>query len=482
MVDGVEKSGSSEESFVSWREFLAANPVASLILLCVAVWLHAADSLIVATMLPSMVAEIGGASLVGWSVTLYEIGSIVAGASSALLAMRHGLRLPMAVAAVVFGIGCLVSAAAPSFPVVLAGRLMQGVGGGGLVALGFVAIGVLFPNRYIARAMALISTLWGVSAFLGPLIGGFFVEFATWRWGFAFFGAKAFALGAWILLRPEPKGKTGAERPAAFPLRRLAVLCLGVMMIAYAGVEIELVRTSLLILGGIGCLLAFLQLDARAGDTRLLPMRPMDLRHPTGAALLMILTMAIATIAILAFGPLLVTAIHGVSALTTGYIVAAATIGWSVTAFFFSGLPARFDRLMIALGMTVVAVSIVGFLYAIPNGPIWLIAVCAALEGGGFGLAWTFILRRMTKLADPDEVHRISGALPTVQRLGYAIGAAYIGIVANAAGIHSMATEADAVTVARSIFLACVPFGALGLMAMMVFIARPARRAPGLRT
>ena len=61
------------DSFVSWREFLTSSYVPALVLVCLAVWLHAADSLIVATMLPSVVEEVGGAALVGWAVALYEI-------------------------------------------------------------------------------------------------------------------------------------------------------------------------------------------------------------------------------------------------------------------------------------------------------------------------------------------------------------------------------------------------------------------------
>jgi len=475
MAEHSTTPGREGDGFVSWREFLVGSPTPALILICLSVWLHAADSLIVATMLPSMVAEIGGADLVGWSVALYEIGSIVAGAASALLALRHGLRLPMAAAAFVFGVGCLVSAVSPTMPLVLAGRLLQGLGGGGLVALGFVAVSVLFPHRHVPRAMAVISTLWGVSAFLGPLIGGFFVEFATWRWGFAFFGMKAFGLGLWILLRADSGGREAAAHADPFPMRRLALLCLGVVLIAYAGVDIEATRTTLLILGGLGCLVGFLRLDARAGATRLLPSAPMDLRRPTGAALVMVLTMSIATIAITAFGPLLVSAIHGASALTIGYVVACSSIGWTLTAILFSGVAERWDRLMIAIGISVVAVSIVGFVYAVPNGPVWLIAVCAAIEGGGFGIAWVFILRRMTRLAEPEEAQRISGALPTVQRLGYALGAAYIGIVANASGMLTMETPEDAEAVARWIFLACLPFAAVGLVAMAALVVRGRR-------
>jgi MFS family permease len=470
MVDTGTGAGRDTETFVSWREFLGSPYAASLALVCMAVWLHAADSLIVATMLPSIVAEIGGAALVGWSVSLYEIGSIVAGAASALLTMRFGQRAPMSMAAALFGFGCILSAVSPTMPLLLTGRALQGLGGGGLVAMGFVAVGLIFPRRYIARAMAAVSTLWGVSAFAGPLVGGFFVEYATWRWGFAFFACQAFALALWIVLRSDTGTTRSTADAAEFPVRRLSLLCLAVVLVAFGGVEVSILRTVPSVAAGLVCLIGFLWLDERAGDTRLLPRRPFDLWHPAGAALLMILSMSMATIAVTAFGPLLVTAIHGASALTAGYIVACSSIGWTLMAVLVSGLPERFDRLMIALGMTVVTLSILGFLHAVPNGPVWLIAVFAAMEGGGFGMAWTFILRRTMGLAGADEVQRISGAIPTIQRLGYALGAAYVGIVANASGLLSIETAADAAKVARWVFASCVPFAAIGLIAMSVLV------------
>lgn len=463
-------AGRDTETFVSWREFLGSPYAASLALVCLAVWLHAADSLIVATMLPSIVAEIGGVALVGWSVSLYEIGSIVAGAASALLIMRFGRRTPMSMAAILFGFGCILSAVSPTMPLLLTGRALQGLGGGGLVAMGFVAVGLLFPRRYIARAMAAISTLWGVSAFAGPLIGGFFVEYVTWRWGFAFFACQAFALALWIVLRSDAGVTRSAADAAEFPFKRLSLLCLAVVLVAFGGVEVSILRTVPSVAAGLVCLIVFLWLDERAGDTRLLPRRPFDPWRPTGAALLMILSMSMATIAVTAFGPLLVTAIHGVSALTAGYIVACSSIGWTVMAVLVSGLPERFDRLMIALGMTVVTLSILGFLHAVPNGPVWLIAVFAAMEGGGFGMAWTFILRRTLGLAGADEVQRVSGAIPTIQRLGYALGAAHVGIVANASGLLSIETAADAAEVARWVFVSCLPFAAIGLIAMSALV------------
>ncbi len=443
----------------------------ALILVCAGVWLHAADSLLVATMLPALVAEIGGEALIGWTVSLYEIGTILTGAASGLLAARYGVRLPMAVAAAAFAAGCAISALAPTMWVVLAGRLLQGLGGGGLMALAFVATSVLFPRPLVPRAIAAVSALWGVSAFLGPLIGGLFVEYADWRGGFWFFGAKAVALSLWIGF-----GAGLGRQPLPDPARntvfssRLLLLAAGVVLIAYGGVEVGPLRTASCVLAGIAALIAFLVLDARGGGSRLFPRRSFDPTAPVGSGLVMIFCLAIATIAVTAYGPLFIVLLHGAPALVAGYIVACASIGWTIAALLVAVSAERHDRTLIGAGMLVVTASIPGFLYSVPNGPVWLIAAFSALQGAGFGMAWAFVLRRMTALAPADDTERVAGALPTVQRLGYAVGAAYAGIVANAAGFADGADKAGIAEAARAVFAAALPFAAIGLAATARFI------------
>lgn len=456
--------------FVSWREFFGNVDRAQLALVCLAVWLHAADSLVVATMLPAMVGDIGGQAFVGWTFALYEIGSIVAGAASALLVMRRGLRLPMSAAAALFGMGCALSALAPAMSGVLAGRVMQGLGGGGLVSMAFVAIDAVFARRYAARALAALSALWGVSAFLGPLIGGFFVEHASWRGGFWFFAAQALALCLWITVVAEPKPLGAVAEARRFPLGRLALLCAAILLVASGGISVAPLRTTVLVGAGIACLWLFLRGDRQAGEDRLLPADAADPRGIAGATLLMILAFSMATIAITAFGPILITAIHGTPALTVGYIIACSSIGWTILAVAVSGAPERLDGAMVAAGMAMATVSILIFLYAVPNGPVWLIAVAAFLEGGGFGIAWTFVIRRATGLARQGDAARLAGAIPTVSRLGYALGAAYLGIVANASGFLAMQTPEAAGFVARAVFLSCLPLAAVGFWALRGFM------------
>jgi MFS family permease len=405
-------------------------------------------------------------------VSIYEIGSIIAGAATALLTMRYGLRGPMSAAALLFGLGCALSALAPSMGLLLVGRALQGLGGGGLVAMCFVAVGVLFPRRYAARALAAVSTFWGISAFFGPLIGGFFVEVATWRWGFLFFAAQALALALWIALRRQTDTEPPAQEAARFPLARLALLSLAVVLISAAGVRVEPLRSTLLIFAGVVSLGWFFWRDGGATADRLLPRRPLDPRHATGATMVMLLMLPMATVAITAYGPLLLTAIHDSSALVAGYVVACSSIGWTIAAVLVSGAPERHDRAWIGAGMALTTVSILGFAIVVPTGPIWLIALCATFEGAGFGLAWTFILRRITALVPEKEVQRVSAAIPTIQRIGYALGAAYVAIIANATGFLTMETPSEAASVARLLFLSCLPVAAIGLAAMAGLLRR----------
>lgn len=454
---------------------LAPRYLPLLVMVGLGVWLHAADMLLVATMMPAMVAELGGTELVAWTVALYEVGSIVAGAVSGYLALRHGVRGPMTVSALVFGAGCVVSALAPSMPVVLAGRLAQGFGGGALAALAFVAVGMLFPANLVPRVLAVVSAVWGASAFLGPLVGGVFVNLGSWRGGFWIFAGQALALAAWVASRrPEPRRE--ALPPGRPPLALLALLAIGVVLVALGGNVPSVAWMTVSVVAGLACVAMFARLDASRGRHRLLPAGALRGRSRIGAALAMVLAFSIAAIGLGTYGPLLMTWIHDVAPLTAGFVLAAESVGWSIAAIAVSGVAERHDAKMVAVGMTLVAVSTIGLAVHLPGGPLWMVVPWALLAGGGFGMAWTFILRRSLADAPGGERERIAAALPTTQSLGYALGAAVLGIVANGAGIGAVSGIDDARAVATLVFLACLPFAAVGLVATWRFVQAPAGR------
>ena len=122
-----------------WRELVTREHLPRLLVLCLAVWLHAANTMLAATTLPDAVGEIGGLRFISWAFALYLTGSIVAATAVSAFVAGHGLRRTMLVSTLLYTLGCIICASAPVMPVLLAGRIVQGLGGGALVALVFVA-------------------------------------------------------------------------------------------------------------------------------------------------------------------------------------------------------------------------------------------------------------------------------------------------------------------------------------------------------
>ena len=458
------------ERTAGWRELLGAGNLGVVILVCLGPWLHAADALLITTMMPAIVAEIGGERLVAWNFALYEVGSIVAGAAGGLVAMRAGLRLPMAAAALIFALGCAVAVAAPAMPVLLAGRVAQGAGGGGLIALSYVAVGRLFPGPLMPRAMAALSLTWGASAFIGPLAGGLFVTWANWQAGFAFFGLQAAGLAVWIWfgLRsvPEPERVAGAR----LPWRRLGLLAVAILAVAFAGIVISAGWMAAALGLGLAALAFFARMDGRAGADRLWPRGALDPRGAAGAAILMVLALNVSTMGVATYGPILLERIHATPPLVSGYLVAIVSIAWTASAVLVAGADERHDPRIIAVGIAVVAGSVALSIHAVPQGPLWLVGLAMLMEGAGYGMAWTFILRRGGRLVAAGDDERFAAALPTVGRLGYALGASFVGILANRAGFAEAAGPAEMQQVARAIFAGSLPVAVLGCLAMTRFV------------
>ena len=99
------------------------------------------------------------------------------------------------------------------------------------------------------------------------------------------------------------------------------------------------------------------------------------------------------------------------------------------------------------------------------QGPVWAIAVSAGLQGGGFGVSWAFIARRVASGAIEAERERAAGALPTTQMLSYAIGAALAAIIANGLGLELVTPEARLQSIGFWIFCAFLPLTLPGFRA-----------------
>lgn len=432
------------------------------VLVCVGVWLHAADTLVTTTVMPSAIADIGGLAWVYWTLALYELGSILAGAATGLLALRLGLRGAMSAAAAVYMAGCMASALAPTMGVMLVGRLVQGLGGGAMLALSYVGVSLLFPAPLWPRVLAIVAGVWGVSALVGPLVGGAFAQAGFWRGAFWAFAAQAAVLvAATPLLVPPHTATPGDAGP--FPARQLAALAASVLAVSAAGVQTDSPRTVALALAGAACLVLVLRFERRAPG-RLFPRAPLDMATPWGPGYVMVFAFAASTVSFAVYGPLLMAALFGTTPLTAGLLVAAESVAWTLAAMALANAAPAREPSLIRGGALCITAGIAGLAWSMPRGPVWALGAWVALQGLGFGMCWAFLLRRIVASVPPDDAERASAAVPTTQMIGYALGAAACGMVANAFGLAETAPPAVLRGVAAWIFLAFLPLAALGIV------------------
>lgn len=467
----------------NWRALAKSGVLLRFVFLGLGIWLHAADELIISTLITDIVGDIGGIELLGWNLALYELGSILAGAAMGLQIARSGLRTGFAMSALVYATGCAISALAPAMEVMLLGRLAQGFGGGGLVAVAFIAVEKLFDRSIWPQLFALLSAIWGISAFLGPLIGGLFAHADWWRGAFWFFGAQAAVLtgAAYIVipvqqvtamatggdsdpdeaLQPAENGSS----PGVFPARRLAILAASIVAIAWSGITDDLIAAIVAGCAGLAGVCAFLAIDQNRASGHILPSAIRTRGSTARNSLLMVFCLAASTISFSVFGPVLLRVLHHLSALETGYVIALESIGWSVAAIALANQPGHREKLIIRTGASLVLIGLVGFAITMVSGPVWLVCMFAILQGAGFGMFWSFIIRRLVESVDENERSIAAASIPLVQRIAYALGAAVAGLVANSAGFSGGLSAQTSQLVAIWVFVAFIPLATIGVFA-----------------
>ncbi|MDP1631288.1 MAG: MFS transporter [Caulobacter sp.] len=446
----------------SWRELLDPALASRFAFLCLGIWLNAADALVTVTLTPTIAAEIGGYQYFGWSVAAFLLASIIAGATSGRLSLMLGLRPATALAGGAYALGCAVSALAPDFMIFIVGRLIQGLGAGAVVALCYVAINSLFPERLWVRVFGAIAGVWGVATLIGPLIGGLFAEGGVWRDAFWFFGAQGviFMAATFLMLRRTPRD---AAEPTRVPVPQLAVLTLGVTLIAAAGVTGSAYLAGLLGASGLASLVLLLRIDARAGGV-LLPLSAGDLTRAAGAGYLMIFGLEAATIAFTVYGPAFVQVLHGASPLVAGYVITAIAAGWTVVAMLTAGIR-NHDGLMIRLGGGLVLAGTAWAVWAVPQGSLLSIVLAMLLMGAGFGASWAFVAKRIVASLPERERPLGSSALPTAQLIGGAFGAAGSSAIAGALGYGAGIDPVDAPVSGLWLFGLFLPVSLVGWLA-----------------
>lgn len=405
--------------------------------LVMTVTLIAFEALAISTVMPVVAGELGGLDLYGWVFSIFFLGSLVGIVVVGGLIDRGGLVLPLAVGLGLFSIGLAVGGLAPSMPVLVAGRLFQGLGAGAIFPIAYVSIGRALPEELRPRMFAILSTAWVLPGVIGPAIAGVVAERISWR--AVFLGLLPLIVLAAVVTLPAiraavPSG-VGAKRAAAngreadrgaahgstdTELRRrlplALVLALGAALLVAGLASGTLLPGGPVVLGGVLLVLPTFR--------RLTPSGTLRAARGLPAAILLRGVLTFAFFCADAYVTLALQHWRGLSPSVAGIALTGATLSWAggawVQARRFEALGAR---RLVRSGFAVVVLGIAGFaLVLVPTAPVVIGLAAWTVAGFGMGIAYAPLSLTVLREAEPGAVGAAASGLQLSDVLGIALG------------------------------------------------------------
>ncbi|HUF98625.1 MAG TPA: MFS transporter [Ilumatobacter sp.] len=393
------------------------------------VTLVAFESLAVVTVMPEVEADLGGIAWYGWVTTAFFLGTMVGIVFAGGQADRHGLGRPYVIGLALFATGLVVAGFAPSMPVLVLGRVVQGFGAGVVPAVGYVAIGRFYPVEVRPRMFAVLSTAWVVPGILGPALSERVAAWTSWRW--IFLGLLPLVLIAGTVIVPAMVRMGTAANDS--------VRSRGPWMKRPIVEAVRVAAGAALIVGGLtrgGWALApFIAGGLLVGLWPLRRLTPPGTLVAAPGLPATILSRGMVMFAFYgadAFVPYAVTNGKGASTFAGGVAVTAATIGWTSATWIQQrhivrtgeALFIRLCYLFVAIGLSTLAVS-----SAVDSIPFWLIHVGATIAGFGVGLGYSAHTQATLRVAAPERYGEATASLQLCDNLGVALGAGLSGAI-----------------------------------------------------
>jgi MFS family permease len=394
------------------------------------------EAVSVATVMPLVEKDLGGIEWYGWVFSGFTLAQLVGIVAAGRWCDRRAPVEPMVAGLVLFGAGLLVAGFAPTMPVLVGGRVLQGVGAGAAPAVAYVCIGRGFPPELRPRVFALNSTAWLAPALLGPPIASALGGTVGWRWVFLGLIPLAGLIGA---LATPAVARLG--RPTAIDVVRprvglpVATLLLGAgLLLAGAdGSGSELV--ALVVVGGVLMVVSL---------RRLTPPGTLRVARGQPAAIALRGFGTFAFFSIDAFITLaLVNGRHtstGIAAISL--IVAAFT--WTAGAWLQARWVGRYGpRPLVGGGFALIAAAGALFVAVLsPAVPFELAYLAWGVGGLGMGLSYSSISAATLARAEPGREGEATSSLQLVDSLGIALGTGLAGAIVAAHGSNGAEVRA----------------------------------------
>lgn len=447
----------------SWRELLGRDYLGAVIVLAGGVAIYAINEFITISLLPSAVADIGGERLYAWVTTVYLVASVTAATTVGPVLTRFGPRTAYLGALLSFAAGSAACALAPTMPLLLGGRVVQGLAGGVLAGLGYAVISAALPDRLWTRASAVVSAMWGVGTLVGPAAGGLFAQFGLWRGGFGLLAVLAAAMSLLVPL-VLPSRTVSGQGVSRTRIPVWSLLLLGVAALAVSVAVIPRSAAAIVVLLAVGVVLVgvFVAVDRRV-SAAVLPRKA----FAPGPLKWIYLTLGLLMAATMVdmYVPLFGQRLGALAPVVAGFLGAALSVGWTVGEIASASITnvritvrvVAIAPLVMAVGLTLAALTQTGSATA---GFVVLWALALVITGAGIGMAWPHLSAWAmgSVVDDPAQQAVAAAAINTVQLMCGAFGAGLAGVVVNL-------REAPDATASRLLFGAFAVLAAVGCVA-----------------
>lgn len=388
--------------------------------LVLSVTLVAFEVTAIITALPTIADALDGDSLYGVTLAAYTLANMVALVAAGELADRHGPAIPFTVCITAFIAGLVVAAAAPTMPIVVLGRVLQGVGTGGFNPVAYSLVRRAFPTDRQPMIYAYLSAGWVLPSLVAPLVAGWITDSFGWRWVFLAIIPAAVGTGLLAVRPMTPYRSIALEHPASrVPIAAVAATGLGAVAV---GLQLaEPVAAALTTL--VGAIVAAVALR------RLLPVGYTRIAHGFAAVLVA------RTLATLSFGgvdgfiPLAAARVHGASPTAQGFVIIGAAVTWTLGQWLRARRPGGDPARKVANGFVLIAIG--GALAAPVLSSAWpLWATFLGWAVGGLGMGLLFNPTTVTAMGYATE--GTEGAVSSQVSLADSIGWSLTGAIGGA--------------------------------------------------
>jgi len=403
-------------------------------------FLASMEGTVVATAMPTIVAQLGGLSIYSWVFSVYLLTSTTTGPIYGKLSDLYGRKRVYIFSLALFLAGSLLCGQAQSMEQLILFRAVQGLGAGGILPLVFTIIGELFSLEQRARMQGLLSGVWGVSAVIGPLIGGFLVDQASWQWVFYINLIPGLLAGGLVWFagkdsRREPRTAAVDYAGAALLTGAVFSLLLGMEELGSAnegattagGLATGHIPASLLLAASAALFAALIWVERRAAD----PMLPLALFRDR----LFAVSIANGVLAGWAmFGglnyvPLFVQAVLGTSATQAGITLTPMSLAWTVFSVAGSALLLRMGyRTLALIGMLLLAAGSFLMSQIGTQTSQIQIMVNVGLMGAGMGLALPAFLIAVQSTVPRNQLGAATSTLTFSRSIGGTLGRSLMGV------------------------------------------------------